>query len=349
MKKRFLSLLVLLFFFTLSLSAVSTTWFYDSLETNEQKALYDKIGSALLKAETGVYDIGDMKSDECLRIFSGYLDDHPGVFWVEPKITYRTYLENNKVKKCIEFTYTHTDSLEKDKRTFVYMVSKFSGYLQKDANDWIKLFHIYDYLASNIEYSLDYMDQSMWSVFFSGIGVCAGFARSFQYLALQEGIPAVVVHGRAIDSDVLHLWVMAQIDGKWYHFDPTWGLDDNDGNVDFTYFCRSQERIELTHVIDNDYPIPESGDDYYSYVRRRYRYFNTYDRDKFESVLLAALDNDEYSFTVEFASKSEMLKAKQDLTTGKGIEKIVQKDKLNISSYKISTSERACSMKLVFK
>ena len=349
MKKKICTVFAIIIFTLCSLSAVSSTWFYDTLNS-KQKALYDRIGSAILKTEKKITDV-EFDSAESLRIFSGYLDDHPGIFWVEPKISYSTYLEDSTVKHSIEFIYSHTNTLQQDQKTFVSMVSKFSGYLKRDANDWLKLYHIYDYLASNIEYSLDYMDQSMWSVFFSGIGVCAGFARSFQYLALLEGIPSVVVHGYAKNedgtiSDVLHLWVMAQIEGKWYHFDPTWGLDDNDGNVDFTYFCRSQERIELTHCIDNDYPIPKSGDDSLSYARMRKRYLTTYSREDYKNILLAAIAKEEYSFTVEFSNKREYEKAVQDLYTNKGIATIIKEEKLNVSSYKLKLDNLAYSLRL---
>lgn len=315
--------IILLLLVCFSLGAISTDWFYNTLD-KKQKALYDKIGEAIMSNEEKILDV-DFTSKECLRIYSGYLDDHPGIFWVENKISYGTYLDSEgKTKHSINLYFTHTDNLEADKIRFVSLVSKFSGYLQRDANDWLKLYHIYDYLASTIQYSLDYMDQTMWSVFFEGIGVCAGFARSFQYLALQEGIPSVVVHGysRNADgtrSDTGHLWVMAKIGDNWYHFDPTWGLQDNNGVVDFTYFCRSSERMELSHVIDNDYPIPSSYDDTMSYVNMRGRSMKRYSRDAYKEILKKAVAKKEYSFTVEFGSVSELEKAVKDLVQDRNL------------------------------
>ena len=333
--KKLAALLVLLLI-CLSLGAISTDWFYNTLNSKE-KVLYEKIGDTILSSKEKVLDV-DFTSKECLRIFSGYLDDHPGIFWVENGISYGSYIDDNgKIKHSINFKYTHQDNLEADKIRFVNLVSKFSGYLQRDANDWLKLYHIYDYLASTINYSLDYMDQSMWSVFFDGIGVCAGFARSFQYLALQEGIPSVVVHGYSRNTDgsassVGHLWVMASIEGKWYHFDPTWGLQDNNGVVDFTYFCRSSKRMELSHIIDNDYPIPSALDDSLSYVNMRGRHIKKYSRDSFKEIVRKAVSKSEYSFTVEFESLKEMDKAEKDLFQDKGIFSIIKE--LGISDMK---------------
>lgn len=351
--KRIISILVFLLI-CLSLGAVSTDWFYNTLNSKE-KVLYERIEEAIMSNEEKIMDV-DFSSKECLRIYSGYLDDHPGIFWVDNKISYGTYLDSNgKAKHSINLVFTHTENLNADKVRFVNLVSKFSGYLQRDPNDWIKLYHIYDYLASTIEYSLDYMDQTMWSVFFEGIGVCAGFARSFQYLALQEGIPSVVVHGYAKNedgsqSDVGHLWVMAKIGDNWYHFDPTWGLQDNDGVVDFTYFCRSSKRMELSHVIDNDYPIPSSLDDTMSYVNMRGRNMKQYSRGSYKEILKKAVSNDEYSFTVEFGSASELEKAVKDLFQDKGLTTIVRELGLTgAKSYSYINDKQTMALQLTLK
>ena len=354
-KIRRLSAVLLLLLICCTLSAVSSTWFYDSLNAKEQ-VLYNRIGDAILSCKEELKDVSYSHS-ECYRIFLGYLDDHPGVFWVYNYIDYGTYLENGVTKHSIVFIYTHQDTLQADQTRFINLVSKFSDYLKDDPNDYVKLYHIYDYLASTIEYSLDYMDQTMWSVFFNGIGVCAGFARSFQYLALLEGIPSVVVHGWSRnadgtkDEDGSHLWVMAEVNGKWYHFDPTWGLNDNDdGVVDFTYFCRSRKRMELTHVINEDYPIPESGDDSMSYVQVRNRYLTVYSEKGMKKIIKEALKKDEYSFSVEFSSLKELKAARKSLIDEGGFYSILSD--LEVTDVKMkwyTYDERAYSLKLVLE
>ena len=354
-KIRRLSAVLLLLLICCTLSAVSSTWFYDSLNAKEQ-VLYNRIGDAILSCKEELKDVSYSHS-ECYRIFLGYLDDHPGVFWVYNYIDYGTYLENGVTKHSIVFIYTHQDTLQADQTRFINLVSKFSDYLKDDPNDYVKLYHIYDYLASTIEYSLDYMDQTMWSVFFNGIGVCAGFARSFQYLALLEGIPSVVVHGWSRnadgtkDEDGSHLWVMAEVNGKWYHFDPTWGLNDNDdGVVDFTYFCRSRKRMELTHVINEDYPIPESGDDSMSYVQVRNRYLTVYSEKGMKKIIKEALKRDEYSFSVEFSSLKELKAARKSLIDEGGFYSILSD--LEVTDVKMkwyTYDERAYSLKLVLE
>lgn len=129
--------------------------------------------------------------------------------------------------------------------------------------------------------------------FFDGIGVCAGFAKSFQYLALMENTPCIIVHGQQKFEDgsvdeVGHAWCMAQLEGEWYHFDPTWGVRDINRNVDFTFFCRSTERISQTHSIDYSYPLPKLGDDSLSYVSMIHRFVAKYDERAVSEILMQA-------------------------------------------------------------
>lgn len=352
MKRKFF-LVILLIFLSFSLHAVSSTWFYDSLSSRE-KELYSRIGEAILHTKDEIDDI-PFSSEDSLRIYMGYLDDHPGIFWAGNGITYRTYYENGEKKHGIIFSYTHRENLYKDQLRFISLVDKFSSYLKNDKSDWEKLYHIYDYLAQSIEYSTSYMDQSMWSVFFEGIGVCAGFARSFQYLALLEGIPAVVVHGWGIEEDGArskdgHLWVMAEIDGKWYHFDPTWALDDgNDGEVDFTYFCRSRERMELTHIIDERYKIPQSGDDTMSLVYLEGRYLKRYSRSKILEIIKRAEEAKERTVVIEFGSLREMEKAEEDLFTNSKIFDLLKEAGTAKTRLTYALDKRTYSMKLLLQ
>ena len=352
-KKRLLLLSAVLFLCIVNLSAISSRYVYDTL-SEKDKVLYDRMDAAILSCSDSV-DASDFSKDDCLRIYSDYLDDHPGVFWCDTKISYTTGIDQNgKVTHGVKFSFTHQDNLRSDKIAFVNLVDYFHRYIKDDVNEWFKLFHIYEYLASTIVYDNNYMDQSMWSVFFNGVGVCAGFARSFQYLALLEGIPCLIVTGYERDENgnpgtVRHAWCMARLEGKWYHFDPTWGIKDSNGNVDYTYFCRSQERIEKTHVIDNAYPLPKAEDDSLSYVSVRHRYLDRYNREAVTEVAQTAFKRGETLFTIELSSGTELKKAIDDLVKGKGIISILRNLEMSFNSYSYSYNNRGCTLTFSFR
>ena len=350
MRRGLLCIAILLIVSVSTVSAVSTDWFKNTLDA-DRRALYDRIGNAVLNCRNSVEGV-EYDSEECLRIFSGQVEGNPGIAWVEPCITYRTATIGNRMVNSIVFRYTHQDNLATDQKTFIKLVDQFSENLKKYDNDWIKLYHIFSYLSKTITYSLDYMDQSMWSVFFDGIGVCAGFARSFQYLALLEGIPSVVVHGWGKNADGTkgesHLWVMAKINDTWYHFDPTWGKSDDDNGVKYTYFCRSQKRMERTHIIDKRYPIPAANDDSMSYASIRHRYIEKYSAEGFAKILAEAIERGDMSFTVEFSNLSEMTKAYEDLFVNRNfLNMLYRLGDTEILSYNHLEDKNALTMKIM--
>lgn len=353
-KGRSLSIfLVLLVAAMSSAYAVSSRYVYNTL-SEKDKTLYNRMDKAILSCAERIDATGYTK-DDCLRIYSGYLDDHPGVFWADAKILYSTGMNpNGNIIHEVTFSYTHQENLKADKMTFVNLVEYFHKYIQDDPNDWFKLFHIYEYLASTIVYDNNYMDQSMWSVFFNGIGVCAGFARSFQYLALLEGIPCLIVTGYEKDADgnlgtARHAWCMARIEGKWYHFDPTWGIKDSNGNIDYTYFCRSQERMEKTHVIANDYPLPESGDDSLSYVSVRHRYLDTYSMEAVQAIAQVAFRRKENLFTLEFPTREELHHAIEALVNNGDLFAILRNLGMDFKTYTYSYNNSGCTLTFSFR
>ena len=344
--------LFLLFVSVSSVCAISSRYVYNTL-SEKDRILYDRMDRAILSCSDKIDATGYTKED-CLRIYSDYLDDHPGVFWTDTKISYTTGMDQNgKIVHGVSFSYTHQENLKADKIRFVNLVEYFHSHIKDDINDWFKLFHIYEYLASTIVYDNNYMDQSMWSVFFNGIGVCAGFARSFQYLALLEGIPCIIVTGYERDADgnpgsTKHAWCMAQLDGQWYHFDPTWGIKDSNGNVDYTYFCRSQERMEKTHVIDNRYPLPKATDDSLSYVSVRHRYLQTYSIEAVQAIAQVAFRRNENLFTLEFPTKEVLHTAKTALTSGNDMTTILRNLGKDFKSYTCSYNNSGCTLTFSF-
>ena len=67
-------------------------------------------------------------------------------------------------------------------------------------------------------------------------GGCAEFAAALSYLFNQNGIPAQVASGMAGDSE--HFWVIAELGGKAYHFDPTFE-NSATGGLGLSYFGMS--------------------------------------------------------------------------------------------------------------
>lgn len=81
----------------------------------------------------------------------------------------------------------------------------------------------YDYRADDASVS-----HSAYSLFFLGTAVCDGYVAAYNLLLKLEGISC----GTVSTDD--HIWSVAELDGKTYHIDPTWG--DQTGTIRYEYF-----------------------------------------------------------------------------------------------------------------
>lgn len=86
--------------------------------------------------------------------------------------------------------------------------------------DYEKVKAVYDRVILQTDYQEGQNDQSMYHVITKGEGVCAGYARTVQYLLNRLGIFCTFVSGTAEGGLCLEF---GPADGDYYYLDPTWG------------------------------------------------------------------------------------------------------------------------------
>lgn len=121
--------------------------------------------------------------------------------------------------------------------------------------DLDKLVWINEYIVENVNYKNTGSSTDYYAVptLLNGYGVCSGYA-SLMMLFLKEcGIPCKMVCGGN------HGWVSVNIDGKWYHADPTWD-DTYAGSKGTHYFLmrnddefRNTMSVKHTWTDETDY------------------------------------------------------------------------------------------------
>ena len=80
---------------------------------------------------------------------------------------------------------------------------------------------LHDWIIKNTEYG-DL--QGYESVIVSHQGVCAEYAKAYEFLCTLAGLKCRYFRGGPMD----HAWNIVRIDGKWLHVDCTW--DDEGGD-----------------------------------------------------------------------------------------------------------------------
>lgn len=182
-------------------------------------------------------DVGSLKS-----VFEAVCNDHPELFWLETGYTCK-YAGNGR---CIEIVLQYNDTAdrletagkkwESSAESILSAARALSGDLEKEQ-------YVHDVLLRLVKYNASAeMGQSAYSALVEGESVCAGYARAFQYLLQQLGIPCYYCTGYSGQN---HAWNIVKLDGVYWNVDVTW--DDTEPATQ-DYFNRTDAELAKTHM-----------------------------------------------------------------------------------------------------
>ena len=111
--------------------------------------------------------------------------------------------------------------------------------IAKALHDYLLLNCVYDY-ENYLRHTVPAESYTADGALLEGTAVCAGYARAYQLLMQEAGIPCEYVSGYANGG---HAWNVVEIDGAWYHVDTTWDdpVPDRAGYVRYDYFLKSDD------------------------------------------------------------------------------------------------------------
>lgn len=109
-----------------------------------------------------------------------------------------------------------------------------SGALTEDMTDYDKARVYFTWICDHCRYdhASAGMSHTGWRAFAEKIAVCDGYTAAYNLLLKLEGIEC----GTWSTAD--HIWTVADLDGRTYHIDTTWG-DQNYG-VEYRYFAMTE-------------------------------------------------------------------------------------------------------------
>lgn len=186
--------------------------------------------------------VAEVDAGQLKNVFSAVFNDHPELFWLDSSYTCK-YLQNGPcVEMDLSFNRTAGD-IGSAKAAFDARAKEITAQAQNLPNAYEKEKYVYNALIDSITYDLgSEMNQSAYSALVNGRSVCAGYARAFQYLLRQLGIPCYYCTGYAGED---HAWNIVRLDDGYYNVDPTWG--DVEGSR-YAFFNKSDADYADTHV-----------------------------------------------------------------------------------------------------
>lgn len=176
------------------------------------------------------------------NVFEAVTNDHPELFWLEMGYSCK-YLQSGS---CVEITLNYNeayDSFNAAKRQFDQAAEAILAGARTQGSDLEKERYVHDALMQITSYNLQAkMNQSAYSALVNGESVCAGYARAFQYIMQQLGIPCYYCTGTAGED---HAWNIVKLGNTYYNVDVTW--DDTDPAT-YNYYNKSDAAFAPTHA-----------------------------------------------------------------------------------------------------
>ena len=143
-----------------------------------------------------------------------------------------------------DYVYSKTEAAQRQRDTSLAVsVGLEKAGVEDGQDDSTKAKKIHDYVASVATYDFDAADaitagktdsalvdqsQEAYGILVAGTAVCNGYAEAFQAMAVEAGLPSVIVTGEAFSGITTgsHAWNRVLVDGEWDVVDVTW--DDVD-------------------------------------------------------------------------------------------------------------------------
>lgn len=301
------------------------TWCRDQL-TGSERIAYDAMLDCLTHL-TESWNCGSISQGAIQKAYDCLLMDHPEVFWSEGYTYVTSYVNNVISGHRVEFKYSMDRAqIERANREIYDSLMDTVRAIDRTDASYETVKAVYEHLIRTCTYDELNLDQGMYSIMVNHSGVCASFAKAFEFIMQCLGIPCTVVHGRLTQSSGMlgttlgHAWNVVCIGGRWYHVDVTSGLSvsTSSGAVDYRFLCTTTDEICKTHVIENAVPIPDCNSGDLEFYSRHGLSVDTYSR---KNVAKAFRRAEEMGMkpTVRFTGYRAFTQAVDDLFTQSGI------------------------------
>lgn len=214
--------------------------YYAMLE-EDMKQMYRQIYANALNLTQSFAPVGTISVSQLKTVFEAVFNDHPELFWLESGYSCKHLRDGRCVEIILKYNDT-VDGLDEARRNFEGAAEKILSGARNLGGDYEKEKYVHDVLMEAVEYDAgSAMNQSAYSALVGGRSVCAGYARAFQYLMQQLGIPCYYCTGYAGED---HAWNIIKLDGEFRNVDVTW--DDTDTPT-YDYFNKTDREFADTH------------------------------------------------------------------------------------------------------
>lgn len=226
--------------------------------------VYNDLFINILNHNTESFEVAVVGKDEFTQAYTALMHDAPEIFYVK---SFVYYMDKHDRIQSARIIYNVTkEERERKEKEMEIVVNELLGKVDYNWGDYEKVKYLYDTIIQRTTYDLNAPDhQNIYSVLVGRRSVCAGYARTLQYLMHQLDMVSIYVTGFALNTDgsnIGHAWNLVKMDDEYYHVDATWGdpmfqmKHAHKDYIGYAYFGMTSEDLARTHVVDMDYPLP---------------------------------------------------------------------------------------------
>lgn len=249
-----------------------------------QQQNYDFIYNSIMARKEEVEIIsGD--EDDAVTTYTALFNDHPELFFVNP-VLLQTVKDNGDFHLLhIKYTFTEEETADYNMQLKTKSDEILAG-IPAEASDFDKVKYVYDYIIDSTQYVTGAQNnQNLLSVMITNESVCAGYARTMQYLLNQMNIPVSYITGEIVDSpenifNKRHGWNLVKMDNEYYYVDATYGDQLNGRDDNKTYAFLGMNSDDMLQLYTPDVPYETTQATKNNYFVQTGAYFTQYDPDQ---------------------------------------------------------------------
>ncbi|MBO4888510.1 MAG: zinc-ribbon domain-containing protein [Firmicutes bacterium] len=240
---------------------------------------------------------------EIEQAYTAIHEDHPEFFWITGAYQWESTTTDSLI--TVKFTVSTVVPIEEvgPMRTAAVSVCQSLADQTLELSDYETALFFHDYIVQATIYDYDLADQfdsvntletidgNAYGVLVEHMAICEGYARAFEWLMKERGIPCRLVKGYDINEypdGIGHTWNIVTLGGDDYYIDVTWDdqpyPDGTEGLV-HDYFCITTEELLDTHIITDPDQYPPCTATEYDYFRMNGYYVGSYDYSRVADAL----------------------------------------------------------------
>lgn len=175
-----------------------------------------------------------IEAGELKRVIGALLQEHPLFFYVD---TSRLEVMQAGSRSRVGFSYLYASKEVRQLKEELEERAKLilRNILREGMTEYEKVLAVHEYLKQAIRYDHSALAVSYFTEARTVVGallrnsaVCSGIAKAAQYLLSMAGVDIMYISGesKVLGQEGPHGWNLVAIDGRFYHLDVTWDLQE---------------------------------------------------------------------------------------------------------------------------